>query len=148
MNFSSDKLQNLYIITLITAIISIFVIDFVQTKATTNNSISLKEKSPILDEEIEAYIPSEEVIVVEPEEIDESDDYEYDEDIDSDYNDSDDESEDDEVITPPTKPDNNSGSNNGSGNDSESGGNSGSGGDSGSGSESESSSNGSLSETN
>lgn len=66
MNFKSEKFQNIFIIILLVATILIFSIDFIQTKADTNNSIVLKEKKAILDEEIEAYIPPEEVIVEEP----------------------------------------------------------------------------------
>ena len=41
---------------MLVATISIFSIDFIQTKADTNNSIVLKEKKAILDEEIEQLI--------------------------------------------------------------------------------------------
>ena len=63
------------IIILLVAIISIFIIDFTKTKAATNLSISLKEKLPILDTEIEAYIPPKEVIGELPEEINILDNY-------------------------------------------------------------------------
>ena len=63
MNFKSKKFQNIYIILLLVAIISIFTINVIQANSATNNSLVLKEKSPILDEEIEGYIPDEEVIV-------------------------------------------------------------------------------------
>ena len=63
MNFKSKKFQNIYIIFLLVAIISIFAINVIQANSATNNSLAFKEKSPILDEEIEAYIPDEEVIV-------------------------------------------------------------------------------------
>ena len=56
MNFKSEKFQNIFIIILLVATISIFSIDFIQTKADTNNSIVLKEKKAILDEEIEKLI--------------------------------------------------------------------------------------------
>ena len=54
MNFKSEKFQNIFIIILLVATILIFSIDFIQTKADTNNSIVLKEKKAILDEELEA----------------------------------------------------------------------------------------------
>ena len=41
---------------MLVATILIFSIDFIQTKADTNNSIVLKEKKAILDEEIEQLI--------------------------------------------------------------------------------------------
>ncbi|MDO5780816.1 MAG: hypothetical protein Q4Q02_09875, partial [Clostridium sp.] len=63
MNFKSKKFQNIYIVFLLVAIISIFAINVIQANSATNNSLAFKEKSPILDEEIEAYIPDEEVIV-------------------------------------------------------------------------------------
>ena len=56
MNFKSEKFQNIFIIILLVATILIFSIDFIQTKADTNNSIVLKEKKAILDEEIEQLI--------------------------------------------------------------------------------------------
>ena len=56
MNFKSEKFQNIFIIILLVATILIFSIDFIQTKADTNNSIVLKEKKAILDEEIEKLI--------------------------------------------------------------------------------------------
>ena len=56
MNFKSEKFQNIFIIILLVASILIFSIDFIQTKADTNNSIVLKEKKAILDEEIEKLI--------------------------------------------------------------------------------------------
>lgn len=75
MNFKTDKFKNISIIILLVAIISIFIIDFTKTKAATNLSISLKEKLPILDTEIEAYIPPKEVIGELPEEINILDNY-------------------------------------------------------------------------
>ena len=59
MNFKSKKFQNIYIILLLVAIISIFTINVIQANSATNNSLVLKEKSPILDQEIEGYIPDE-----------------------------------------------------------------------------------------
>ena len=47
MNFKSEKFQNIFIIILLVATILIFSIDFIQTKADTNNSIVLKEKKAI-----------------------------------------------------------------------------------------------------
>ena len=58
MNFKSKKFQNIYIVFLLVAIISIFAINVIQANSATNNSLAFKEKSPILDEEIEAYIPA------------------------------------------------------------------------------------------
>ena len=63
MNFKSKKIQNFYIIFLLVAIILIFAIDVIQANSSNNNYLVIREKSPILDEEIEAYIPDEEVIV-------------------------------------------------------------------------------------
>ena len=63
MNFKSQKLQNICIAFLLVAVISMFTINVIQANSATNTSLALKEKSPILDEEIEAYIPDEEVIV-------------------------------------------------------------------------------------
>ena len=59
MNFKSKKFQNIYIVFLLVAIILIFAINVIQANSATNNSLSLKEKSPILDEEIEAYMNKE-----------------------------------------------------------------------------------------
>ena len=85
MNFKSKKFQNIYIILLLVAIISIFTINVIQANSATNNSLVLKEKSPILDEEIEGYIPDEEVIVEDVPKIETINNSDY-EDNDSQYN--------------------------------------------------------------
>ena len=63
MNFKSQKLQNICIAFLLVAVISMFTINVIQANSATNTSLALREKRPILDEEIEAYIPDEEIIV-------------------------------------------------------------------------------------
>ena len=45
MNFKSKKFQNIYIVFLLVAIISIFAINVIQANSATNNSLAFKEKS-------------------------------------------------------------------------------------------------------
>ena len=54
MNFKSQKFQNICIVFLLVAVISMFTINVIQANSATNTSLALREKRPILDEEIEA----------------------------------------------------------------------------------------------
>lgn len=136
MNFKSKKFQNIYIVFLLVAIILIFAINVIQANSATNNSLAFKEKSPILDQEIEAYIPDEEVIVEDIPKIENINNSDYEDeytDTDSQYNSYDDEDEDVNSSTQ-SKPNSKPGSGSTSSSSSNPGGDSSSGGGSGSGS--------------
>ena len=91
MNFKSQKLQNICIAFLLVAVISMFTINVIQANSATNTSLALREKRPILDEEIEAYIPDEEIIVEDLPKVENIDNSDYEDeyittDTDSQYN--------------------------------------------------------------